>query len=193
MNRLPNELLLDIFVLLPIVQKQECILVCRKWAGIIRSRSLLHTIRLPCDERVYNKALKRMEHQPDLCKQVEHLRPLKSRSQYIEDIHPFNITRSVLASGTIFDLTTLILHDRIDGSVYKRILPFLNSTTLLTHLSLSNATISIVTCKLIHHSLPLLRCFHLLECRLEKKPFSSPYSAHYYCDYIDHRKPILLS
>ncbi|KAI8880322.1 hypothetical protein K501DRAFT_302273 [Backusella circina FSU 941] len=44
MDRLPGEILHKIFIHLPIIQKQEFMLVCRQWKEVISTRSLFHTM-----------------------------------------------------------------------------------------------------------------------------------------------------
>ncbi|KAI8883533.1 hypothetical protein K501DRAFT_272663 [Backusella circina FSU 941] len=95
---------------------------------------------------------------------------LQGQIKHIEDIHPFDLTRLVLTSGMGSGLTTLILHDRMNGGAYNEILSFLDTAPLLNYLSLRYIFISTETCEMIHNSLPLLKSFHLLDCHLVKSP-----------------------
>jgi hypothetical protein len=77
MKNLPTELLHNIFILLPIIQKQECMLVCRRWASLIRSRSLFHTITIRDDDEtnrwLLKKFIKLIHEKPEIGNQVEEI------------------------------------------------------------------------------------------------------------------------
>ncbi|KAI8876886.1 hypothetical protein K501DRAFT_337806 [Backusella circina FSU 941] len=59
MDRFPAEVLNHIFIQLHLEQKIECMLVCHKWAHLIRTLDLLHTVILPSTNFYSNAALLR--------------------------------------------------------------------------------------------------------------------------------------
>jgi hypothetical protein len=73
MDSLPQEILNAIFIQLPIVQKQVCLFVCKKWASVIHSSSLFHTINIRYKKDTFEKFITLIKDQPLLGLQVSKL------------------------------------------------------------------------------------------------------------------------
>ncbi|KAI8886713.1 hypothetical protein K501DRAFT_269491 [Backusella circina FSU 941] len=80
MDNFPAEVLNRIFFHLHLVQKTQCMLVCKQWAHAIRSFNLLHSIsiststkRSSVGSRRICSMLSRIKKQPDLGSQTHHL------------------------------------------------------------------------------------------------------------------------
>ncbi|KAI8881975.1 hypothetical protein K501DRAFT_334352 [Backusella circina FSU 941] len=69
---LPTEILHNIFIYLPIVQKSECLYVCRQWREVIRNLSLFNTIHIKSIKALV-KFRDLAEQNPTACRQVESL------------------------------------------------------------------------------------------------------------------------
>ncbi|KAI8879323.1 hypothetical protein K501DRAFT_303605 [Backusella circina FSU 941] len=72
MNKLPTEVLSQIFVFLHQQDKVECMTVCRKWANAIESCSLFQTIRIDSDEQL-NRLMAKVQQEPKQGLRVERL------------------------------------------------------------------------------------------------------------------------
>jgi hypothetical protein len=73
MDKLPTEILHTIFIHLPIIQKQESMLVCRHWKEVISARSLFHTIDCSCT-KVFHNLIEMINKSPSISSQVQNLK-----------------------------------------------------------------------------------------------------------------------
>jgi hypothetical protein len=72
MTKLPNELLNLIFIYLPLVQKQECMLVSKLWKELIWTGDLFNSIHIS-SPGVFKKFIHLIKQQPELGLQVKNL------------------------------------------------------------------------------------------------------------------------
>jgi hypothetical protein len=73
MDSLPTEILTDIFIQIPIIQKQKCMLVSKKWATFIRNHLLLHTVVVRPKDDVFKWFISMIKEHPHLGHQVINL------------------------------------------------------------------------------------------------------------------------
>jgi hypothetical protein len=76
MDRLPSDILYEIFIELPFRQKLECMLVNRQWENLIGTTCLFHTIYIDKSkpsQHFYKKFMDKMEQVPSLRHQVMNL------------------------------------------------------------------------------------------------------------------------
>ncbi|KAI8886686.1 hypothetical protein K501DRAFT_331138 [Backusella circina FSU 941] len=83
MDELPVELLHRIFIQLPILQNKKCMFVCKKWADIIQTRSLLHTVHINGIGSL-NKLMRLLERKPEMGLQLERLTLYGCKEGYFE-------------------------------------------------------------------------------------------------------------
>jgi hypothetical protein len=72
MSILPAEVLHEIFIQLPLLQRLECMLVCRQWRHTLDKRSLLHNVSIHNTES-FQKFNAMIERFPSRASQVEYL------------------------------------------------------------------------------------------------------------------------
>jgi hypothetical protein len=85
MDKLPHELLHQIFINLTLMQKQECMYVSPLWRDIIRERSLLHTVYIP-NRFIYHKLILLAQREPALAKQVEYIKVHRGQMDYCNTV-----------------------------------------------------------------------------------------------------------
>ncbi|KAI8883322.1 hypothetical protein K501DRAFT_314505 [Backusella circina FSU 941] len=69
---LPPEILLEILLYTPFLQKQECMLVCRKWAYLIRKHILFHSVTI-WEKFMFKQYVELIMGNPSMGSQVERL------------------------------------------------------------------------------------------------------------------------
>lgn len=72
MDKLPDEILHKIFTQTTMMQKQECMLVCGRWASLIRTRCLFRTVQIR-NSPLYERFIDLIERIPSYGRQVEYL------------------------------------------------------------------------------------------------------------------------
>jgi hypothetical protein len=113
MDRIPTELLHEIFIKLDLKDKLKCMLVCRFWYATLDRRSLLH--ELDIDSDVFLKLIQMIESHPHRAAQVESL--------YLFLFEDFSLDKRVLCN-MFPNLKRAILSMEMSGASYVLDSPF---------------------------------------------------------------------